>query len=138
MEPAVIPGDVLYVAPASAYRRGDIVTFHPPTAFGSSEDPPFIKRIVGLPGESISIRDDRVFVNARPLDEPYIYRGHEPHEATNALDGTHDWVVPAGQLFVLGDHRTQSADSRVFGPIPLTSVIGRVTWRCAPSLGPIG
>lgn len=138
MEPTVSLGDVLFVAAASAYGRGDIVTFQPPAAFGSSEDPPFIKRIVGLPGESISIRDDRVFEGARQLDEPYIYPGHEPHEATTALGGTEDWVVPAGQVFVLGDHRTQSADSRIFGPIPLTSVIGRVTWRCAPSLGPIG
>ena len=136
MEPAITPDDVLLVTPPTTYHRGDIVAFQPPADWGAV-DVPFIKRIVGLSGESVSIRDGRVFVDGQPLDEPYIYPGHEPYEATNVVGGSDAWVVSVGDVFVLGDHRAVSADSRVFGPVSLTAVTGRITWRCAPSPGPI-
>ena len=97
-------------------RRGDIIVFHPPGA--SSE--PYIKRIIALPGEQVAIRDGAVFVNGHQLDEPYVssptvWRGIGQDTVT----------VPPDSVFVLGDNRANSSDSRVFGPVPMSSIIGK-------------
>ncbi len=115
------------------YSRGDIVVFDPPP--GWSEDGqniPFIKRVIGLPGDTVEVRDGAVWVNGMKLAEPYVYDG----APTIAYQETH-WVVPAGDLFVMGDHRAVSRDSRAFGPIPISSVIGRAWLRYWP-LGTVG
>lgn len=115
------------------YGRGDVVVFSPPTTW--AEDPtPFIKRVIGLPGDTVEIRDDGlVYVNGVDLEEPYLYANEEgiPEPTTAALD-QRMWVVPADQLFVMGDHRQSSADSRVFGPISRSDVIGRAFLRYWP------
>jgi signal peptidase I len=115
----------------SAYARGDVVVFQPPAGWESSGTP-LVKRVIGLAGETVEVRaDGRVYVNGAALDEPYLFRNDagvaEPTVADRA-----SWVVGEGSLFVMGDHRAESADSRVFGTIPVSSVIGRVFVRYWP------
>jgi len=109
------------------YKRGDIVVFTPPEAWGD-EGTPFIKRVIGEGGDTLEIRDDGlVYVNDVALDEPYIYAdepGGTPQPTTASLDQS-TWTIPEGQLFLMGDHRSNSADSRTFGPIETEQVIGR-------------
>jgi len=110
----------------SANRRGDIVVFTPQGATPGEFD--FVKRVIGLPGETVDLQDGHVMINGRQLSEPYVFEG----QPTEPFEGTHHWVVPADALFVLGDHRQISADSRTFGPIPATSVVGRAWLRLWP------
>src|SRR4029077_2951719 len=127
MERTLEPGQYVLVDKLTphwdSYSRGDVVVFNPPPAW--TEDPtPFIKRVIGLPGDVVTVKDDGlVYVNDTPLDEPYTYTNSAGvHEPTTA-PGVPRWVVPEGQLFVMGDHRQASADSRVFGPIAISDVI---------------
>jgi signal peptidase I len=132
MEPTLEPGDTVLVDLAShlnGYEYGNIITFNPPD--GYLEDAtaiPFIKRVIGVTGDTVEIKDGAVWVDGVQLNESYVFEG----QATTKTGPLSRWVVPAGYLFVLGDHRDQSEDSRVFGPIPTSSVIGRVTYRCFP------
>ena len=121
-----------------AYNRGDIVVFDPPADWGESNTP-FIKRVIGEPGDRIEIRDyGLVYVNGQPLDEPYLYADESGHvQATTAPPEEANWTVPDGELFLMGDHRQDSADSRTFGPVPISHVIGRAWLRYWP-LGTFG
>ena len=80
----------------------------------------FIKRVVGLPGETISIRRNRVFIDGVPLEEPYRASGSRMRNMTEV-------VVPENHYFVMGDDRASSADSRDYGPIHRSQIIGRAT-----------
>jgi signal peptidase I len=110
-----------------SYSRGDIVVFTPPNE-GADNSTPFIKRVIGLPSDRVEIKDGAVFVNGQELDEPYVY-DNQPTEATGERN---TFTVAAGTLFVMGDHRENSTDSRVFGPIPLGNIIGRAWLRYWP------
>ena len=131
MAATLTPGDHVLVD-RLAYRvkapqRGDVVVFHPP-----GQEAVYIKRIIGVPGDTISLRDGAVYVNGRRLDEPYV------RESAGALERTDPWssgdtaswslvtpyVVPAGNYFVMGDNRTDSDDSRDWGPVPRAAVLG--------------
>jgi signal peptidase I len=116
-----------------AYHRGDIVVFNPPEEANRLGDP-FIKRVIGIPFDKVELRDGRVFVNGIALTEPYLYAVDGTPQPTLPEDasGTSSWIVPAGELFVMGDHRAQSSDSREFGPIEISSVIGRAWLRYWP------
>jgi signal peptidase I len=115
------------------YKRGDIVVFTPPQAWVENDGTPFIKRVIGVGGDTVEIRDDgHVYVNGKGLDEPYVYRnGDGTSQATTASDQTR-WQVPDGELFLMGDHRMNSADSRVFGSVPVSQVVGRAWLRYWP------
>jgi signal peptidase I len=110
------------------YSRGDIVVFHPP-ARANGDGTPFIKRVIGVAGDHVEVRDDAVFVNGVRLDEPYV-AGY-PTEPQGRSDSA-SWDVPAGSLFVMGDHRDQSIDSRSFGFVSVDQVIGRAVLRFWP------
>jgi signal peptidase I len=107
-------------------ERGDIVVFHPPFA-----GPVLIKRIVGLPGDTLSANDGALYVNGRRLDEPYVRReGGAPVPTQPFGNGmpwalAHAYTVPAGSYFVMGDNRVDSGDSREFGPVPRSQLVGR-------------
>lgn len=103
-------------------RRGDVVVLRLPNRTSD----PLIKRVVGLPGETVEITDGRVLINGQVLDEPYLnqytYQGMPPR------------VVPPNQVFVLGDNRGFSNDSRAFGFVPFSDIIGRAWFRYWPPL----
>jgi signal peptidase I len=116
----------------SPYQRGQVVVFRPPESAGEQGDP-FIKRVIGVAGDTIDLRDGQVFVNGTALDEPYLFRNDAGEvEPTEANGSSAHWVVPDGELFVMGDHRQVSVDSRVFGFVPVSSVIGRAVLRYWP------
>jgi len=115
------------------YKRGDIVVFTPPTDWIQEDGTPFIKRIIGVGGDTVDIRDGDVFINGTKIDEKYIYaQPEDPAQPTTVPGDESRWVIPDGELFLMGDHRSNSADSRTFGPVPLASVIGRAWLRYWP------
>ncbi|MEO9224176.1 MAG: signal peptidase I [Acidimicrobiales bacterium] len=116
-------------------HRGDIVVFTRPTcdhkehpqlptwALCTSEDKNLIKRVIALPGETIELRDGAVYIDGRKLKEPYVHG--EPSNTANCLAFPGTYRIPKGFVFVMGDNRTDSADSRCFGPIPKGTIEGR-------------
>lgn len=98
-------------------QRGDIIVFIPP----SNPQRDFIKRVIGLPGDTVEIRQGRVYINGQALTEPYIRRG--PATSWGPV------VVPQDEVFVLGDNRGASTDSRSFGMLEQSKIVGRV-WLC--------
>jgi signal peptidase I len=128
MEPTLSDGDLVVVNRIAhrveALARGDIVVFHFPLDPGRR----FIKRLIGLPGDQVSIHDGRVFVNQVPLSEPYI-------AAPPAYSG--EWQVGPDEIFVLGDNRNNSSDSQNWGMVPAEEIVGKavlVYWPL-PSVG---
>ncbi|CEG26035.1 signal peptidase I [Bacillus sp. B-jedd] len=107
-------------------HRFDVVVFHA----NKKED--YVKRIIGLPGDQIEYRDDRLFINGKEFEEPYLdmYRQKTPGvplTGTFTLEElTGEMMVPDGMLFVMGDNRLESWDSRHFGFIPAKEVVGKV------------
>jgi signal peptidase I len=100
-------------------NRGDVIVFGRPPNI-SIPDNDLIKRVIGLPGDQIEARDGKVYIDGRLLAEPYVQKG--------CTDGTVNLprtVVPTGHVFVMGDNRCDSTDSRVFGPIGESLVVGR-------------
>lgn len=117
----------------AVYQRGDIVVFDAPETWDpGSRGVPYIKRVVGLPGDVVELRDGLVYVNGTELDEPYRYQSDGVPQSTEPQSGETRWTVPDGSLFLLGDHRSNSADSRSFGPIEIAHVIGRAWIRYWP------
>lgn len=137
METTVLPDQYFLIdklTPRWApYARGDIVVLHPPGQYPGTGDEPFIKRAIGLPGDRVELKDGTVYVNGVALDEPYVFSQGGLRQPTNpSPGGLSEWLVPEGEVFVLGDHRRNSADSRVFGPVAISEVIGRAWLRYWP------
>jgi signal peptidase I len=113
-----------------AYHRGDVIVFNPPT--GWVADPsgtPYIKRVIGVGGDTVDIHGGHVFVNSVQISEPYLFEG-QPTQVSSG--GSERWTLGPTQLFVMGDHRQASQDSREFGPIDKSAVIGRAWIRYWP------
>ncbi|MGA3056617.1 MAG: signal peptidase I [Candidatus Limnocylindrales bacterium] len=112
------------------YHRGDVVVFNPPAKW--AQDPSgtaYIKRIIGVAGDAIDIHGGHVFVNGVQISEPYVFEG-QPTQLMGG--GSKTWTLGPNQLFVMGDHRQASQDSREFGPIDESAVIGRAWIRYWP------
>jgi len=117
MQPSLENGQQLIVSKVVYYfhapHRGDVITLHPPV----KSTRPFVKRVIGLPGETVEIVRGKVYIDSVRLDEPYI---KESFTYTMAAV-----EVPEGEYFVLGDNRDISEDSHIFGPITRNSIIGK-------------
>ena len=112
------------------YHRNDIVVFNPPAGWvQDASGSPFVKRVIGLGGDTVDIHGGHVFVNGKQLTESYVFE-NQPTEMPN--NGSKTWNLAPGQLFVMGDHRQDSRDSRNFGPIDKATVIGRAWLRYWP------
>jgi signal peptidase I len=131
MEPTIRAGQILVVQDygSASPQRGDIVVFQappealaqcPPSGDSSQTNPVFVKRLIGLPGDTVQIRPDgRVLVDGTQLNEPYINPGPNYQE----MDPRH---LDNGQYYVLGDNRGDSCDSRSYSPIGRPSIEGKV------------
>jgi len=113
----------LFVEP----RRGDIVVFHSPEYVNQPDHPPLIKRLIGLPGEHIEIREGRVYVDGVILDQPYINNPETPF-----LRNDGEWQLGPDEFFVLGDNRAHSEDSGEFGAVSRERISGRAIVRYWP------
>ena len=145
MEPTLQIGDRILVNKLSyhlhAVSRGDIVVFGRPAAenCGGPEVNDLVKRVIGLPGDVISLAQGHVYVDGRRLDESWLPSAEqgitEPGPPGNAANLQHDFRVPANDYFVMGDNRTDSCDSRYWGPIPRSLIVGKVEMRVWPVSG---
>ena len=124
MEPNLCDNQRLIIEKVSYYvhppQRGDIVVLR----LSNRRSDPLIKRVIGLPGETVEIRSGRVLVNGEALDEPYL--------SQHTHQGMAPQVVPDDQVFVLGDNRGFSNDSRAFGFVPFSDIVGRAWFRYWP------
>jgi len=138
MVPTLQKGDRILVVKAffnwHDLHQGDIVVFaRPPRDHcGGPEEDDLVKRVIALPGQTIYSSGNTVYVNGRPLAEPYLPRidplGPPIPDATRL----HPYRVPGGEFYVLGDNRQISCDSRFWGPVTGSSIVGRVVlllWR---------
>ncbi|MGK7919676.1 MAG: signal peptidase I [Trichodesmium sp.] len=132
MIPTLEVGDRLVVEKVSYHfhppTKGDIIVFQPPQQlqrYGYKKNQAFIKRVIGLPGDTIKIENGLVYINDQPLSENYIA---EPPEYSLATSVT----VPKNQYFVMGDNRNNSNDSHVWGFLPRKNIIGRAIFRFWP------
>ena len=133
MEPTFEDQNKVILSKTSGIQRFDMIVFNAPDS-----DERYIKRVIGLPGDSIEVKDDVLYINGKVYEEPYL----EGNKDTNWLDTlTGDFTleeltgkatVPQHSLFVLGDNRLNSKDSRIFGFISDDSVIGEVKFRFYP------
>jgi signal peptidase I len=144
MEPTLLPGQRVLVN-RLAYdfgglpQRGDVVVFHPPSSLTCAVNVPitepcprgvsshasdyFVKRVIGLPGDRLSIENGHPVINGKELtDEPYI----TPCTDATSCVMPHTIVIPRGEYYMLGDNRGDSDDSRYWGPVPLSWIIGEV------------
>ncbi|WP_099203168.1 signal peptidase I [Miniphocaeibacter massiliensis] len=127
MEPTLETNDKLFVNKVSFLvdnvERGDIVEFHNP----NNEGEDFIKRVIGIEGDIVEIRDNKVYVNGNMLKEDYTSSNGE-----TIYYNENRWEIGKGKVFVLGDNRPRSNDSRSFGPISKKSIVGIAFFRYSP------
>jgi signal peptidase I len=127
MLPRLVDQDRLFINKIvyhfEAIERGDVVVFHYPR----NPQVSYIKRIIALPGDRLRIDRGQVFVNDQPLKEPYV---PAEYRDTRSLDAV---VVPKGEYFVLGDHRSIASDSRDFGPVKRDLIYGKATFIYWPT-----
>ena len=125
MEPSLHDGQYLIASKVTYWlhppERGDIVVLLPPTGQSSI---PYIKRVIGLPGDKVEIREGRVWVNGIALNEPYI-SGPPSYQESQ--------VVKEGNYFVLGDNRNNSSDSHAWGLLPVDHIIGKAIFCYWPT-----
>lgn len=131
MEPSFQTGNYIFTSKFT-YKirdplRGDVVVFRSP----SNNDIEFIKRIIGLPGDTIRIENQEVYVNNEIINEPYI-SARTTLFTNGYLKEGEEIIIPEKHYFVMGDNRPHSSDSREFGPIEKSSFIGQVFYRYFP------
>lgn len=118
-----------YISEQTSLQRGDIVSFSPYTVENSNLNlsqeahaDTFVKRIVGISGDSVSIRDNVLYINGVPQDEPYL-------SVSGSTVDFDEVTIPSGCYFLLGDNRTISEDSRVYGCIPRENLVAKIIFH---------
>ena len=132
MEPTLQENNYIFLS-RQAYtlfgepERGDIVVFHTDLRTVDGKEKSLVKRIIGLPGETVSIKGGVVYINGEPLEEDYTLDGYTNTELEEV-------VVPEGELFCMGDNRQNSIDSRdsSVGCVPIDQIIGKAVLRLYP------
>jgi signal peptidase I len=104
-------------------NRGDVVVFHYPR----DPEKSYIKRVIGLPGDTVAIRLGRVFIDNQPIEESYVPRRYRDTRSMGEM------VVPPDEYFVMGDHRSISSDSRDFGPVDRELIYGKAAFIYWPA-----
>src|SRR5262244_1012761 len=115
--------------PIGTIKRGEVLVFKYPV----EPDRDFIKRVIGLPGETLELKEKKIYINGKPLDEPYVHFLEEPHRNSELSEVTSSDVrenygpvtVPPNQYFMMGDNRDNSADSRYWGFMPRELIVGK-------------
>jgi signal peptidase I len=142
MEPTLMINDRIMVDKQSYHmhgvHEGDIVVFSTPPAenCGGAPVADLVKRVIGLPGQTVALSHGQVYINGKLLAEPWLPPQTQqattpgPSHAPYAL--ALPYKVPAGDLYVMGDNRTVSCDSRYWGPIRESSIVGKVDFRIWP------
>ncbi len=138
MLPTLQIGDRIVVDKLSYHlhivHRGDIVVFRrPPLEQADYAD--LVKRVIGLPGETISSVNGRVDIDGKPLAEPWLPQPQpvtDPSDLPEPFSLNHPYTIPAGEYYVMGDNRTDSEDSRYFGPIPGSLIVGKMAFVVWP------
>jgi len=129
MNPTLVQRDRVLVNKLSYHfhdvHRGDIVVFKRPPGENDPKIKDLIKRVIGLPGDTIEGRNGQILIDGRTLNEPYVAK-NSPMSDFSARK------VPSGHFFVMGDNRGNSKDSRVFGPIAKSLIVGRAFIRVWP------
>ncbi len=136
MSPTLLVGDRLLIDHRNSlhgqWRRGDIIAFTPPLSWavaeenGEAQGEQYVKRVIGLPGETVDVQAGATAINGKLLGEPYINQTPSPDE------GLKRWTLGPDQYFVMGDNRANSADSRDHGPISDSDINGRAVRILAP------
>ena len=130
MEPTFYGDDRLVVSRINyligSPQRGDILVFNSLVPREAEQGIMLIKRVVGLPGDTVEIQEQKVYINGVELDEPYIL------EPCNRRCSDNSWQLGDDEYFMMGDNRNNSRDSRVFGPVPLEKIVGQVVLRYWP------
>lgn len=134
MMPNLQDGNRLILSKLSDVNRFDDIVFDAP-----DQDERYIKRVIGLPGDTVEMKDDTLYINEKPYKEKYLDQNRKLLSSDTKLTGnftlnelTGKTVVPKGKLFVLGDNRLYSKDSRIFGFISEKSIYGKVVYRIWP------
>jgi len=136
MEPTLFDGNLLMVNKMiydwQDVNHGDVIVFH------ANENEDYVKRVIGLPGDKITYKNDTLYLNGKKVDEPYL----DPYRKNDGKPLTEDFTleeitggvkeVPDGRIFVMGDNRRESLDSRYFGFVPIETIVGKVDVRYWP------
>jgi signal peptidase I len=136
MLPTLQVGDRLIVDKlpwlAHSIHRGDIIVFHRAPGDSDLQYPILVKRVIGLPGQTISSKGDTIYINGRAIAEPWLAAMNATPTCPQPNFDIPTTHIKKGQYFVMGDCRGNSSDSRVWGTVPVSNVIGRVfvvIWR---------
>ncbi|QST00757.1 signal peptidase I [Pontibacillus sp. ALD_SL1] len=136
MQPTLFDGNLLMVNKVvydlQDVNHTDVIVFH------ANEKEDYVKRVIGLPGDTIRYEDDTLYLNGEKIDEPYLdpYRVNDGKPLTESFtleeieEGAKE--VPEGHIFVMGDNRRESLDSRYFGFVPIDTIVGKVDVRYWP------
>ena len=127
MEPTFENDNKIVISKVHKIDRFDMIVFHAPNS-----DDDFIKRVIGLPGDVVIMKNDQLYINGKEYYEDYLQPKKDEILEGQNLTQDFEVVVPEGQYFVLGDNRRRSTDSRVIGCIDGSSIVGAVKFRFYP------